>query len=96
MLLERLRNDITRLAAVRAFSTLAAAAPVAGDRPLDLAAAGVLEPVLAEMTSFLRRALRPLRLAALLALEVRLEHHAHDEYHDHNNDTSSMYTHVHC
>lgn len=38
--------------------------------PLDLVGAGVLEPCLAELTTFLRKALRPLRLAALVSLEV--------------------------
>ncbi len=65
-LLDRLRNEITRLAAVRAFNVVAASA-----LPLDLAGPGVLEPVTAELTSFLRKALRPLRLSSLLALEVR-------------------------
>jgi hypothetical protein len=62
-LLDRLRNEITRLPAVRAFNTLA-------DSPLPLDFSTVLEPAVQELTSFLRKALRPLRLAALLALEV--------------------------
>lgn len=63
-LLDRLRNEITRLPAVRGFNTLA-------DSPLPLDFSSVLEPMVQELTSFLRKALRPLRLAALLALEVR-------------------------
>jgi len=65
MLLERLRNEITRLTAVRAFGTLAASPAV------ELGgAAGVLEAVLGDLTSFLRKALRPLRAASLGALEA--------------------------
>ena len=65
VLLDRLRNEITRLTAVRAFGTIAAS-PL----PVDLAGAGVLEPVAVELTSFMRKALRPLRQAALATMQV--------------------------
>uniref|UniRef100_A0A7S3QNX2 TATA-binding protein interacting (TIP20) domain-containing protein n=1 Tax=Dunaliella tertiolecta TaxID=3047 RepID=A0A7S3QNX2_DUNTE len=65
VLLDRLRNEITRLTAVRAFGTIAAS-PL----PVDLGAAGVLEPVAGELTSFLRKALRPLRQAALMTMQA--------------------------
>lgn len=66
VLLDRLRNEITRLTAVRAFGTIAAS-PL----HIDLAgAAGVLEPVTVELTSFMRKALRPLRQAALATMQV--------------------------
>lgn len=61
---ERLRNETTRLAGVKAI------AQVAGSR-LDLDLGGVLEPVLAQLTAFLRKASRPLRQAALAAIEAR-------------------------
>lgn len=63
MLLERLRNEITRLTAVKAFASIA-------QSPLSLDLSPVLEPLLAELTGFLRKANRVLRQAALSALEV--------------------------
>ncbi|KAK9835209.1 hypothetical protein WJX81_005880 [Elliptochloris bilobata] len=60
---ERLRNEMTRLAGVKAV------AQVASSR-LDLDLGAVLEPVLAELTAFLRKASRPLRQAALAAIEA--------------------------
>ena len=59
-----MRNETTRLAGVKAV------AQVAGSR-LDLDLGGVLEPVLAQLTAFLRKASRPLRQAALAAIEAR-------------------------
>lgn len=47
-----------------------AVAQVAGSR-LDLDLGGVLEPMLAQLTAFLRKASRPLRQAALAAIEAR-------------------------
>ena len=47
-----------------------AVAQVAGSR-LDLDLGAVLEPVLAQLTAFLRKASRPLRQAALAAIEAR-------------------------
>lgn len=72
VLVDRLRNEITRLTAVKAITTLAASPHVPsellagpagpGDNSLGLAA---------ELTSFLRKANRLLRQASLVALEVR-------------------------
>ena len=61
ILLERMRNEITRLSAVRALTTIARSAVA-----LDLSPA--LPQALADLTSFLRKASRQLRLAALAAL----------------------------
>lgn len=61
ILLDRLKNEITRLTAVRAFGTIART-------PLPLDFTGILPQALAELTSFLRKANRQLRLAALSAL----------------------------
>ena len=63
VLLERLRNEITRLTAVKAFASIA-------QSPLSLDLSPVLEPLLAELTGFLRKANRVLRQASLSALEV--------------------------
>jgi len=63
VLLERLRNEITRLTAVKAFASIA-------QSPLSLDLSPVLEPLLAELTGFLRKANRVLRRASLSALEV--------------------------
>ena len=63
MLLERLRNEITRLTAVKAFASIA-------QSPLSLDLSPVLQPLLAELTGFLRKANRVLRQASLSALEV--------------------------
>lgn len=63
VLLERLRNEITRLTAVKAFASIAQSV-------LSLDLSPVLEPLVAELTSFLRKANRVLRQASLSALEV--------------------------
>lgn len=63
VLLDRLRNEITRLTAVKAFALI-------GQSSLDLDLRPVLEPLLAELTSFLRKANRVLRQASLAAIEV--------------------------
>ena len=63
VLLERLRNEITRLTAVKAFASIAQSS-------LDLDLSPVLEPLLAELTTFLRKANRVLRQASLAAIEV--------------------------
>ncbi len=65
VLLDRLRNSTTRLTAVKAFTEIA-------ESPLPLDLSPVLEPLLAELTSYLRKANRQLRQASLAALEVRL------------------------
>ena len=63
-MLERLKNEVTRLTATKGFATLA------GSRSaLDLSP--VLDSMFMELTRFLRMANRPLRQAALQALEVR-------------------------
>ena len=63
MLLDRLRNDITRLTAVKAITTVA-------HSPLPIDLNLVIEPVLTELTSFMRKANRPLKQASLSAMEV--------------------------
>lgn len=65
VLLERLRNEITRLTAVKAFASIA-------QSPLSLDLSPVMEPLLAELTGFLRKANRVLRQAALSAIEVTI------------------------
>ncbi|EIE20950.1 TIP120-domain-containing protein [Coccomyxa subellipsoidea C-169] len=62
VLLDRLRNSTTRLTAVKAFTEIA-------ESPLPLDLSPVLEPLLAELTSYLRKANRQLRQASLAALE---------------------------
>lgn len=63
VLLDRLRNDTTRLPAVKAFTIISAS-------PLDIPLSGVIEQVLLELTGFLRKANRSLRQAALAALDA--------------------------
>lgn len=77
MLLDRLRNEITRLTAVKALTTLASSPLVSGEL---LAGAGAMEGsqgVAGELTSFLRKANRLLRQASLVALEVGPECHTY-------------------
>ena len=64
MLLERLRNEVTRLPAVRALATICTSPCAAADLT------PVLEPAAQELTGFLRKANRMLKPAALDALEV--------------------------
>ena len=64
VLLERLRNEVTRLPAVRAMATICASPCAAANLT------PVLEPVAQELTGFLRKANRMLKHAALDALEV--------------------------
>ena len=64
MLVERLRNEITRLMAVKALADVARS-------PLQLPLDAVLAPALPDLTSFLRKANRQLRQASLSALQVR-------------------------
>lgn len=70
VLLERLRNEITRLTAVKAFASIA-------QSPLSMDLSPVLEPLLAELTGFLRKANRVLRQAALSAIEVTTQPSPH-------------------
>ena len=65
VLLERLRNETTRLTAVKAWGTLAGS-------PLVPSLGAALEPLVAELTSFLRKANRRLRQTALTTNEVGL------------------------
>ncbi len=65
--MERLRNEITRLTAVKAFASIA-------QSPLSVDLSPVLQPLLAELTGFLRKANRVLRQASLSALEVSSFH----------------------
>lgn len=62
-LLDRLQSDTTRLAAVKAFGRIA-------ESPLPLDMAPVLDRLLTDLASFLRKSNRPLRQAALAAIEV--------------------------
>ena len=63
LLLERLQNETTRLPAVRAFVRVA-------QSPLPLDLSNVLETLLSELTSYLRKANRQLRQASLAAIGV--------------------------
>lgn len=63
ILLDRLRNETTRVTAVKAFTKIA-------ESPLDLDLSPVLEPLLSELVSYLRKANRQLRQASLVGLEV--------------------------
>lgn len=63
VLLDKLRNEITRLTAVKAISVICAT-------PLMVDMSPVMESVLAELTSFLRKANRQLRQVSLQALEA--------------------------
>ncbi|CAI5478422.1 unnamed protein product [Closterium sp. Yama58-4] len=71
LLLDRLRNEITRLTAVKAFGTIA-------ESPLHINLSSVLDPTLAELTSFLRKANRSLRQASLCTLNAMLSAYAPD------------------
>lgn len=64
ILCERLRNETTRMAAVRALSVVAAS-------PLHPDLASVLPAGMEELTGFLRKASRQVKHASLEALEVR-------------------------
>ena len=69
ILLERLRNEITRVTTVKTFQQLATAT-------MDMQLAPVLQPVVAELCSFLRKASRPLRQTSLGALDTIVLNHA--------------------
>ena len=64
ILLDRLKNDVTRLPAVKAFAKIA-------QSPLDLALAAYVQPLVLELIAFLRKANRLLRQASLATLNVR-------------------------
>ncbi|BDA42511.1 Cullin-associated NEDD8-dissociated protein 1 [Coccomyxa sp. Obi] len=63
ILLDRLRNETTRVTAVKAFTKIA-------ESPLALDLSPVLEPLLSELISYLRKANRQLRQASLVGLEA--------------------------
>ena len=63
ILLDRLKNDVTRLPAVKALAKIA-------QSPLQLSLAPYVKPLLTELISFLRKANRPLRQASLTTLNV--------------------------
>ncbi|KAH7437479.1 hypothetical protein KP509_05G074400 [Ceratopteris richardii] len=65
VLLERLRNEITRLTAVKAFATIA-------ESSLRIDLTCVLEQVIMDLTTFLRKANRALRQASLYTLNALL------------------------
>eukprot|EP00897_Mesotaenium_endlicherianum_P010551 jgi/Mesen1/9524/ME000637S08970 len=65
LLLDRLRNEITRLTAVKTFAEIA-------DSPLQIDLSPVLEQVVIELTAFLRKANRALRQASLATLNSLL------------------------
>jgi cullin-associated NEDD8-dissociated protein 1 len=69
VMLERLRNEITRLTAVRAFEAIASS-------PLELPLAETISPLLSELCSFLRKNNRSLRQASLLTLHALTLRHA--------------------
>ena len=64
VLVERLKNEITRLTAVKALAAVARS-------PLSLPLGAAMVPAMPELTSFLRKANRPLRQATLTTLQVR-------------------------
>ncbi|KAK9803499.1 hypothetical protein WJX73_009717 [Symbiochloris irregularis] len=68
MLVARLRNDITRLTAVKALESVATA-------PVPVPLGPVLQPVLTHLTSFLRKANRPLRQASLSSIDALMTRH---------------------
>jgi cullin-associated NEDD8-dissociated protein 1 len=78
LLLDRLRNEITRVTTVKTFGAIAAAKL---DVKLTLPAGGgsggtVLAAMVGEMCSFLRKSSRPLRQASLIALDTVVAGHS--------------------
>mmetsp|Transcript_29072 Transcript_29072/g.74799 ORF Transcript_29072/g.74799 Transcript_29072/m.74799 type:complete len:1233 (+) Transcript_29072:80-3778(+) len=76
LLLERMRNEITRVTTVKTFAAIAEA-------KLDVALTTalptgqtLLQAVVGELCSFLRKTNRPLRQASLATLDVIMAHHA--------------------
>jgi cullin-associated NEDD8-dissociated protein 1 len=75
VLLDRLRNEITRVTAVKTFALLAAAKlDTKLSSPLN--GSTVLQAVVTELASFLRKSNKPLRQASLVALDVIVTHHS--------------------
>jgi len=76
IILERLRNEITRVTAVKTFAALATASIDSGlTSPLAGGSGTVLQAVVAELASFLRKSNRPLRQASLSALDTIMSTH---------------------
>ena len=69
LLLERMRNEITRVTAVKTFALLAS------QTQLDIKLTTVLQPTVAELCTFLRKSNRPLRQASLTALNTIISNH---------------------
>ncbi|XP_040059897.2 cullin-associated NEDD8-dissociated protein 2 [Gasterosteus aculeatus] len=67
--LERLRNEITRLTAVRTITLISAS-------PLKIDLASILPETLSVLGSFLRKNQRALKLATLACLTALVQHHA--------------------
>ena len=65
--MDRLHNESTRLPAVKAFTRIAQSPSTV---PVDISC--VLEPLLSELTSYMRKSNRQLRHASLAAIEVKL------------------------
>ncbi|KAL1495813.1 hypothetical protein AB1Y20_016673 [Prymnesium parvum] len=77
VLLERLRNEITRITAVKAFGAFAAAKlDLSLGAPVPSGGGSVLQTAFTELCSFLRKSSRPLRQASLCALEAMVSSHA--------------------
>eukprot|EP00884_Botryococcus_braunii_P010434 jgi/Botrbrau1/19392/Bobra.0338s0022.1 len=68
VLLDRLKNEITRLAATKGITLIL-------DSSLELPLKAVMDPIMEQLTSFLRKYHRPLRYAALTAIQAVVEHH---------------------
>ncbi len=64
-MLERIRNEITRLVAVKGMTLIV-------ESPLKLPLEPLIKPVMEQLTTFLRKYHRPLRYAALHAIQVLL------------------------
>jgi cullin-associated NEDD8-dissociated protein 1 len=63
LLLERLQNEVTRMAALKTLTQIATT-------PLDVDLCGTLEPICIELSGFLRQQLRALKQSSLMALDA--------------------------
>lgn len=70
LLLERLRNETTRLVTVRAFETIATSQLIS--------LGSILQPLFEELISFLRKAMRSLRMSSLSTLESLVRYHGNN------------------
>ena len=75
LLLERLRNEITRVTAVKTFA-LIASAKLDTQLTTPTQSSTVIQLAVGELCSFLRKSNRPLRQASLAALDVIMASHA--------------------